>query len=356
MQDTPFHITARTKRNIRTIILTSLVTTVVGMIYLAFKKNFEGYAFYLGAIDGFIIGFIATIFEVYFFNTVGARWRFLNLFLLRTVFYVILITAAIIFISMWQRSMLQGLGFSEVYATEEYQKYLLDGDFFKDVAFVIVALLLINFIRQINRLLGQNSLLYFITGKYHLPREEKRVVMFLDLKSSTSIAEKLGDKKYHKFLSDFFFDITPAILDSKGEIYQYVGDEVVITWNEKDCISNNECIYCFLRINVAIQIKADKYLKKYGFIPEYKAGLHYGKLIAGEIGDARKEIIFSGDTLNTTARIRSECNNYNKDFLISSELLKAITLNESLTPEFVDKIKLRGKEQEIELYTIKEAL
>jgi hypothetical protein len=33
-----------------------------------------------------------------------------------------------------------------------------------------------------------------------------------------------------------------------------------------------------------------------------------------------------------------------------------MTLNESLTPEFIDKIRLRGKEQEIELYTIKEAL
>ncbi len=356
MIDLPFHIAARTKRNIRTIILTSLVCTIVGMIYLAFKKDFQPFAFYMGAIDGFIIGFIATLFEVLFFNSIGKRWRFLNLLFLRTIFYVILISASIIFISLWQRSMMYGIKFPEVYKSVEYQKYLLDGDFFKDVAFVIIALLLINFIRQINRLLGQNSLLYFITGKYHHPKEEKRAVMFLDLKSSTSIAERLGDKNYHRFLSDFFFDITPAILDSKGEIYQYVGDEVVITWNNKDCVSRNECIYCFLRINVAIQIKAEKYLKKYGFIPEYKAGIHYGRLIAGEIGDARKEIIFSGDTLNTTARIRSECKNYGKDLLISTELLNAMTLDKSLTPEFVDKIKLRGKEQEIELYTIKEAL
>ena len=356
MTDLPFHITARTKRNVRTIILTSFVCTVVGSIYLAFKKDFQSFAFYMGAIDGFIIGFIATLFEVLFFNSIGKRWRFLNLLFLRTIFYVLLISTAIIFISLWQRSMLFNISFSEVYGSAEYQKYLWDGDFYKDVTFVIIALLLINFIRQINKLLGQNSLLNYITGKYHHPKEEERAVMFLDLKSSTSIAEKLGDKNYHRFLSDFFFDITPAILDSKGEIYQYVGDEVVITWNKKDCVSRNECIYCFLRINVAIQIRAEKYLQKYGFIPEYKAGIHYGKVIAGEIGDAKKEIIFSGDTLNTTARIRSECKNYGKDLLISTELLKAMTLNESLTPEFIDKIRLRGKEQEIELYTIKEAL
>lgn len=356
MKDIPFRFASRTKRNVRTILLTSLVTTIVGMIYLAFKKNFESYAFFMGAVDGFIIGFIATLFEVLFFNSIGRRWMFLKLLLLRTVFYIILISTAIIFISMWQRSMLFDINFSEVYISAEYQKYLWDGDFFKDVVFVIVSLLLINFIRQINRLLGRNSLLYFITGKYHHPIEEKRAVMFLDLQSSTSIAEKLGDKNYHRFLSDFFFDITPAIIESRGEIYQYVGDEVVITWKEKDCIANNECIYCFLRINVAIQIKAEKYMNKYGFIPEFKAGIHYGKVIAGEIGDMRREIVFSGDTLNTTARIRSECKNYGKNLLVSSDLLNAMTINNALTPEFVDRIKLRGKEQEIELYTIMEAL
>ncbi|WP_044220009.1 hypothetical protein [Chitinophaga pinensis] len=54
--------------------------------------------------------------------------------------------------------------------------------------------------------------------------------MFLDLNSSTTIAETLGDKRYHAFLKDIFTDITNPILDKKGEIYQYVSDEVIVAW------------------------------------------------------------------------------------------------------------------------------
>ncbi|MGR3301112.1 MAG: hypothetical protein ACUZ8I_01275 [Candidatus Scalindua sp.] len=52
--------------------------------------------------------------------------------------------------------------------------------------------------------------------------------MFLDLKSSTTIAEEIGHRRYFEFISDFIADVTTPILNNHGEIYQYVGDEIVI--------------------------------------------------------------------------------------------------------------------------------
>ena len=97
------------------------------------------------------------------------------------------------------------------------------------------------------------------------------------------------------------------------------------------------------------------YRKKYGFIPGFKAGYHYGPVIAGEIGDVKKEIVFHGDTVNTAARIRSECTRLRKDLLLSGDLLSRIAIDDILTPEMIGKIKLRGKEEEVELFTIAEA-
>jgi adenylate cyclase len=54
--------------------------------------------------------------------------------------------------------------------------------------------------------------------------------MFVDLLSSTTIAEALGNEKYHNLLHDFYADITNPIIYNKGEIYQYVGDEVIVSW------------------------------------------------------------------------------------------------------------------------------
>jgi adenylate cyclase len=62
-------------------------------------------------------------------------------------------------------------------------------------------------------------------------RRVKRIFLFIDLKSSTSIAESLGNLRYSEFLIDYYDDMTDAILMSKAEIYQYIGDEIVLTWS-----------------------------------------------------------------------------------------------------------------------------
>ncbi|WP_146106308.1 hypothetical protein [Aureicoccus marinus] len=70
----------------------------------------------------------------------------------------------------------------------------------------------------------------FLKGKYLRPKREERIFMFMDLKSSTAIAERLGEERYFNFLNDTFSIATPGILVTQGEIYQYVGDEIVISW------------------------------------------------------------------------------------------------------------------------------
>ena len=83
---------------------------------------------------------------------------------------------------------------------------------------------------MVNDKYGPGVFVDFLLGKYFKPRREERIFMFLDLRSSTTIAERLGEEKYFSFIKDVFKDATPSILDSRGEIYQYVGDEIVISW------------------------------------------------------------------------------------------------------------------------------
>ena len=54
--------------------------------------------------------------------------------------------------------------------------------------------------------------------------------MFLDLNNSTAIAERLGPLRFNDFKNDFFHDIAQPVLETRGRIYQYVGDEAVVTW------------------------------------------------------------------------------------------------------------------------------
>ena len=176
--------------------------------------------------------------------------------------------------------------------------------------------------------------------------------MFSDMKSSTTIAEKLGHIKYFELLREYYFDLSEAIITFSGEIYQYVGDEIVVSWKYKDGIENNNCIKCFFAMKEDLVKRADWYNKNFGVLPTFKAGFHFGEVTTGEIGALKKEIIFTGDVLNSTARIQGLCNHYKVDLLISDDLIKSLDLDSEFQIKSLGKTELRGKMENIELYTI----
>lgn len=203
----------------------------------------------------------------------------------------------------------------------------------------------------INDKYGPGVLKKFLLGRYFHPRSEQRIFMFLDLKGSTTIAEKLGEHKYFKFIRQVFKDVTPALLDTQGEVYQYVGDEIVITWNIKQGVKNLNCIRCFEKIRDILKDKAVHYQDKFGAVPEFKAGLHVGTAIVGEIGVIKRDIAYSGDVLNTTARIQSKCNEYEAHLILSGDLLKLFP-KDRLAPRSLGEVVLRGKTEAVTLYSL----
>ena len=94
------------------------------------------------------------------------------------------------------------------------------------------------------------------------------------------------------------------------------------------------------------------YLEEFGLFPNFKAGFHFGQVTTGEIGALKKEIIFTGDVLNSTARIQGLCNDYNVDLLVSKDLIKNLNLESEYHIKSLGKKELRGKTEKIELYTI----
>lgn len=343
------------KRNINSVLLFISVTSVTSVIFCIIIQGFLLKPIINHFLFGLVFGLIISILEVYFLEKRFRRLKFSSSVILRSLLYIFVFMIILFII------LKINLGFEH---NEEFQEKVkkfgtltnfLESKAFFTMLFVgVLMIFTINFIRQINRLMGQNVLINYITGKYQLPLEEELIFMFLDLKSSTTIAERIGLEKNHAFLNDFFYDMTDSILECKGRIYQYVGDEIVITWRMKDGINNLNCIRCFFKIKKRIAGKKDLYLKKYDVYPEFKAGIHYGKVITGEIGDIKKDIVYHGDTVNTSSRIQYECNGFGKTFLISETLLKKMEMKDQYRTESMGKIKLRGKTEELELYSVEE--
>jgi adenylate cyclase len=230
--------------------------------------------------------------------------------------------------------------------------YLSDQSNMKNVLVWLLILIFTQVALHVNDKFGQRVFVNFILGKYHKPKEETRIFMFVDLLSSTSIAEKLGNEKYHLLLRDFFADITDSILNNRGEIYQYIGDEIVISWRLFSNGMDHDCFRCYVQMCQAISDQAKKYMNRYGLIPDFKAGLHYGKVTRGEIGIIKRDITFSGDVLNTPSRIQGKCNEYSVKILTSDDLLYILPASDFYRRIPLGNIELRGKESKVAISTL----
>jgi adenylate cyclase len=206
---------------------------------------------------------------------------------------------------------------------------------------------------EITRLLGRGNFYKLITGKFYSPKEEYRIFMFLDLTSSTTIAEKLGHLSYSSFLKECFYDLA-IVQKYDAHIYQYVGDEAVLTWERSKMKSILECIDAFWAFDDVLSKKSGYYKDKYGIAPEFKAGMSMGMVTVVEIGYLKKEIAYHGNTLNTASRIEALCNIYKEKLLVSKKLYDEIIKEKSTyTYAKVAETQLRGKQETTEIYSIK---
>lgn len=210
-----------------------------------------------------------------------------------------------------------------------------------------------NLLVEVALKVGRGTFLAWVLGRYHQPREEDRVFMFLDLKDSTPIAERLGPVRFSLLVRDFFDDVSGAVLETKGEVSHYIGDEAVISWKRRHGLAAANCVRCYFRALDEIERKSAWYRKQYGLVPRFKAGVHLGRVVATDIGTAKSEIVFHGDVLNTTARITGMCSELSEDLLVSGDLVAALA--GEYRAESLGRHALKGKAQPIELFAMRRA-
>ncbi len=300
----------------------------------------------------FATGLTAGSFVIFFLkDKFRDKPALVNIFL-NSIFYMFFILVATTFGAYFYNSMFYGEYFFDPVVIEKTILFFATLAFARAMAYWFIVVSFSAAFLQIIDKYGQNVFWDFIRGKYHKPREEKRIFMFMDIKSSTTIAEKLGHIKFFDFINEFYKDITDPIIYNDGEIYQYVGDEVVIYWSMKNGLRDSKCIKCFFDCKETISDLSEKYLNKFGFVPDFKAGINYGHVTTGEIGIIKKDIVFSGDVLNTASRIQKECNRYETDFLASGNLIELLNLNGKYSAVQKGEIILRGKSAKTILFSL----
>ena len=210
----------------------------------------------------------------------------------------------------------------------------------------------IYFLEVIKSKIGDRIMFNLIMGKYHNPRVEERIFMFLDMKDSTTHGENLGHIKFSSLIQDSLADLTSAIIEHKVEVYQYVGDEAVLTWNLADGFQHANCLQVYFTFQSTLNRRREYYENQYGFVPFFKAGAHLGEVTVSEVGVIKREIAYHSDVLNTAARIQGKCNEFQAELLISEDLKENLESQKFYNFTHIGGISLKGKQQLVNIYRV----
>ena len=229
--------------------------------------------------------------------------------------------------------------------------------FTKDLPRILViaftASLLVGAIFELRRLVGDRVLGSFLLGTYRRPKREQRIVMFLDIRSSTALAERMGEVCMHDLITRFFFDIDRPIAEYDGEVHAYVGDAVIVTWPlSVDPERNARALQCFFAAEDKMAELTPAYAQEFGVTPRFCAGVHAGPVVVSECGDAKRQIAYFGDTMNVAARLCDHCKAAEEALLVSADLLRTASVPQGLAVEPGTSITLRGRQMPVEVHAV----
>jgi adenylate cyclase len=347
-----FHLSNLNKIRLRTVIYIAFFWTAIDFVIVVLRESQqihsktllfrEGLIFLVSVIMGYL--FVFRLKKMLSHFPLGLNFLAKSVILLGSAFLITFI------LNFCNSVFIQKLNAFEAYHQIQsyilYKNWLLEKIIYWMIIFFITQLILI-----INEKYSPGVFMDIIVGKYIHPKIETRIIMFMDLKDSTPIAEKLGHSVYFEFIRYFIYRVSLAVIEFDGTIYQYVGDEVVCSWNFTSK-NTRKSLDTVIQTRKNIQRRSKYFKHKYGIIPDFRVGIHIGEVTVGEIGVIKKDLAMSGDTMNTTARIQSACNELKHHFIVSKEFVENISLEKSQI-ESLGIVELKGKESGIELFTLK---
>jgi adenylate cyclase len=225
---------------------------------------------------------------------------------------------------------------------EERQKRFLHGAFSRYVAPTVVA-----------RIVARPQDLR-LTG------EERHVtVLFSDVRGFTSLSERLSPTQVSELLNRYFTPLTRIIVERLGTMDKFIGDAVMAFWNAPVDVPGHpgEAVAAALAMIERLKSLNDEFRHDFGLAIESGIGLHCGPARVGNFGS---EDLFDytviGDTVNLASRLEGLTKYYGVRLLVSGEMRRecasAPALADSAAFVAVDRVRVKGKDDPVELFAV----
>ena len=187
-------------------------------------------------------------------------------------------------------------------------------------------------------------------------------VLFSDMVGFTELCAELPAQEAFDLLRDYDALMTPIILGFDGTLDKYLGDGIMATFGTpqpgpRDATNALRCAREMLR---AIDAWNAERGARGQFQVETGIGLHYGSILLGNVGDARRmELAVVGDTINVASRLEDMTRALGVPMITSAELVAAVKReNVASATELAGLAPggdhtLRGRKKPVSIWTLR---
>lgn len=269
-------------------------------------------------LGAFILGALTALFEVRKRRLFKSQllWRNINLIRI-TVFLVVLLFSSLI-------SCFIIISLEEIWSANQIlPRYMevISSSAFRIVNLFLAIVVIINVaLLSFMDWHGSATFTSILTGKVYITNRENRVFLFIDLNSSTDISSKIGYKKYSQLIETCFDELRTLARKYESEIYEYVGDEMILTWLSTKAFNKNACIQLFLDFKSVLNARSKEFESRFGVIPSFKAAVSMGDVLSSVSGSAQKRKAFYGQPLHQTSRMLGIGKKYGRDFVCTQAI------------------------------------
>ncbi len=195
------------------------------------------------------------------------------------------------------------------------------------------------------QLLGRKSLMEVRLGDQVL---KDVTVMFVDIRSYTTLSEKMTPEENFKFVNAFNRRIGPIIKLHHGFINQYLGDGIMAVFTR----NNEDALMAAIDIQREIRLYNHSRLAQSRIPIRLGIGVHSGPLVLGITGDEeRLDAATISDTVNTASRIESLTKYYKADIILSQQTLQGISNDqEAFRFRPLGKVQVKGKNEPVNIF------
>jgi len=192
-------------------------------------------------------------------------------------------------------------------------------------------------------------------------KEGNRTAYFTDIQSFSTIAEKLGNPTdLVELLNEYLSAMTDILLDFQGTLDKYEGDAIIAIFGAPVHLSDHAERACHAALAMQkklkeLQVKWQGEGDKWPDIVKnmnMRIGINSGSMVTGNMGSStRMNYTMMGDTVNIAARLESIGKKYGIFSMVSGDTLAQIE-NQKLLSRLVDRLRVMGKQEPVELYEL----